>query len=167
MWVDQFVGQQVRVLDYYEAQGQPLATHVTWLRAKGYTPERTTIVLPHDGDTNDKVYAVSIASAFQAAGYATVVIPNMGRGAANARIEAVRRLFPQIWFNAPTTEGGRDALGWYHEKKDDVRGIGLGPSHDWASHGADAFGLMAVDRANNPPTAGVAFDSSTFISEFA
>ena len=24
------------------------------------------------------------------------------------------------------------------------RGIGLGPEHDWSSHGADAFGLMCV-----------------------
>jgi phage terminase large subunit len=37
-----------------------------------------------------------------------------------------------------------EALGWYHEKKDEIRGIGLGPDHDWSSHGADAFGLMCV-----------------------
>jgi phage terminase large subunit len=61
------------------------------------------------------------------------------------RIEAARRLFPSIWFNKDTTEPGRDALGWYHEKKsDDERNVGLGPNHDWSSHGADAFGLMCV-----------------------
>ena len=60
------------------------------------------------------------------------------------RIEAARRLFPRIWFNELTTEPGRDALGAYHERRDDARGIGLGPEHDWASHGADAFGLMCV-----------------------
>ncbi len=61
------------------------------------------------------------------------------------RIESARRLFPSIWFNASTTEPGRDALGWYHEKKsDDERNVGLGPEHDWSSHGADAFGLMCV-----------------------
>ena len=49
-----------------------------------------------------------------------------------------------IWFDAESTESGREALGWYHEKKDAVRRIGLGPAHDWASHGADAFGLMCV-----------------------
>lgn len=76
------------------------------------------------------------------------VIPNMGVGAANTRIEAVRRLFPSVWFDADKTQAGRDALGWYHEKRDDKRGIGLGPNHDWASHGADAFGLMAVDHPN-------------------
>ena len=28
---------------------------------------------------------------------------------------------------------GLDALGWYHEKKDENRNIGLGPAHDWSS----------------------------------
>ncbi len=60
------------------------------------------------------------------------------------RVEAVRRLFPQIWFNEATTEAGRDALGYYHERKDEARGAGLGPEHDWSSHSADAFGLMCV-----------------------
>jgi len=47
----------------------------------------------------------------------------------------VRRRFPQIWFNETTTQPGREALGWYHEKKDDARNVGLGPEHDWSSHG--------------------------------
>jgi phage terminase large subunit len=47
-------------------------------------------------------------------------------------------------FNEATTQGGRDALGFYHEKIDEVRGIGLGPDHDWASHSSDAFGLGAI-----------------------
>ena len=51
-----------------------------------------------------------------------------------------RRYFPQIWFDRATTEAGCDALGWYHEKQDKARGIGLGPEHDWSSHAADAFG---------------------------
>jgi phage terminase large subunit len=151
MWVHQFVGKEIRSLDYYEAVGQPAATHLDWLRSRGYTPERTTIVLPHDGAQHDKVHKVSYESAFRDAQYKTVVIPNMGAGAANKRIEATRRIFGQVWFNADTTEAGREALGWYHEKRDEARGIGLGPDHDWASHGADGFGLMAVDYAENLP----------------
>jgi phage terminase large subunit len=58
------------------------------------------------------------------------------------RIEALRRLGPQLWFNEATTEPGRDALGFYHERKDETRGVGLGPEHDWSSHAADALGLM-------------------------
>ena len=144
IWACQFIGKEIRVIDYYEAQGQPLAVHLAWMRSRGYTPDRAQIWLPHDGSTQDKVYDVSYESALKAAQYNVTVVPNQGKGAAMARIEAARRLFPAMWFNADTTEGGRDALGWYHEKKDPARNIGLGPEHDWASHGADAFGLMCV-----------------------
>lgn len=143
IWIAQFIGKEVRVLDYYEAVGQPLATHVQWLRERGWG--KAHCFLPHDGSTNDKVYDVSYESALRAAQFEVTVIPNQGKGAAKMRIEAARRLFPSIWFNKDTTEAGRDALGWYHEKKsDDDRDIGLGPEHDWSSHGADAFGLMCV-----------------------
>lgn len=164
IWICQFVGQEVRVLDYYEVVGQPLSAHVEWLRSKGYG--KALCVLPHDGAANDKVYQVSYQSALQEAGFEVIVIPNMGAGAANRRIEAARRLFPQVWFNADTTEAGRDALGWYHEKRDDARNLGLGPEHDWSSHGADAFGLIAVHHADHRPGGGVTFDTAAFASEF-
>lgn len=142
IWIAQFIGKEIRVLDYYEAQGQPLSAHINWLREKGYGHARIT--LPHDGATKDRVRDVSFESALQEAGFEVDIIPNQGKGAARARIEAARRLFSSIWFNEKTTEAGRDALGWYHEKRDDKRDIGLGPEHDWASHGADAFGLMCI-----------------------
>ncbi len=144
LWVAQFVGKEIRWLDYYEAVGQELGAHLNWCRSKGYTPDRAQFWLPHDGSTNDKVYNVSYESALRAAGYKVTVVPNQGKGAASARIEAARRLFPRMWFNEPKTQAGRDAIGWYHEKRDDARGIGLGPDHDWSSHGADAFGLGCV-----------------------
>jgi phage terminase large subunit len=152
MWVNQFIGKEIRSVDHYEAVGQPIEAHALWLRQRGYVPGKATIVLPHDGDTNDKVWAVSYKSAFQKMGYDVVVIPNMGRGAASLRVEAVRQVLPAVWFNEATTEAGREALGFYHEKWDDKRDIGLGPDHDWSSHSADAFGLMAVDHAQQPAT---------------
>jgi phage terminase large subunit len=151
MWVAQFIGLEIRVLNYYEVQGQPLDSHLNWLRSNGYTPDKAQIWLPHDGKTNDRVYDVSYESALTQAGYQVTVIPNQGKGAAMARVEEVRRLFPSIWIDKTKCAGGIDALGWYHEKKDEVRNIGLGPEHDWASHGADAFGLMCV--AYQPPKA--------------
>jgi len=143
-WAVQFVGREVRVLNYYEAQGQDVATHAAWLRKEGYTPDVAQVVLPHDGETHDRVFNVSYESAFLGMGYAVEVVPNQGRGAASARIESGRRVFPACWFNESKTRGGIEALGWYHERRDEARGIGLGPEHDWSSHGADAFGLMSI-----------------------
>ncbi len=142
IWIAQFIGREIRVLDYYEAVGQPLSAHVVWLREHGYG--KALCVLPHDGATNDKVHDVSYESALRDAGFEVTVVPNQGKGAAAMRIEAGRRLFPRVWFNEVPTEAGREALGAYHEKRDEKRNIGLGPNHDWASHGADAFGLLCV-----------------------
>lgn len=144
MWVAQFIGREIRVLDYYEAVGQPAQAHFQWLRQNKYEPGNVTVYLPHDGDNQDRVFDVSYRGAFEAVGYACEVIPNQGKGAAKMRIEAVRRVFPLCWFNIDKTQPGVDALGWYHEKRDEERNVGLGPEHDWASHGADAFGLLAI-----------------------
>lgn len=144
IWAAQFIGREIRVLNHYEVQGQPIAAHLNWLRSQGYTPDKAQVWLPHDGDQQDKVHDVSYRSAFEQAGYVVTVVKNQGKGAAMLRVEAARRLFPAMQFNEATTQAGIDALGWYHEKRDEARGIGLGPDHDWASHSADAFGLMCV-----------------------
>lgn len=144
MWGAQFIGREVRVLNYYESVGQEVGYHLNWMRENGYEPTNTEIFLPHDGATHDKVYAVSYQSAFEAAEYSVTVVPNQGKGAAIARINALRRIFPSMWINEEPTAPGVEALGWYHEKWDEERDIGLGPEHDWASHGSDAGGLMAI-----------------------
>lgn len=143
-WASQWIGKEVRVINHYEVQGQPISAHLEWMREQGYLPGNTKIYLPHDGDTQDRVFDVSYRSAFEAASYEVEVIPNQGKGAAKIRIEAARRLFPQVWFDEEKTEAGREALGWYHEKRDEIREVGLGPDHDWSSHSSDAFGLMCV-----------------------
>jgi len=143
-WAAQFIGMQIRVINHYEVQGQPGSAHLEWLRTQGYTPGKAQIWLPHDGDKQDSVFDASYAKHFEEAGYSVEVVPNQGKGAAKQRIEAVRRKFPAIWIDETKCQGGIDALGWYHEKKDEERGIGLGPEHDWASHSADAFGLMCL-----------------------
>ena len=143
IWVCQFVGQQIYVLDYYEAQGQVLGYHLQWLRDRKY--DKAVIQLPHDGVNENNIIGKRYVDHIRDAGFqCDEPVPNQGRGAAGLRVEAVRRIFPRIWFNESTTEPGRDALGYYHERRDDERNVGLGPEHDWSSHAADAFGLMAI-----------------------
>jgi phage terminase large subunit len=143
-WAVQFVGREIRVIDHYEKQGQPIEAHLIWLRERGYVPGKAQIWLPHDGDTQDKVFDVSYRSAFEAAGYSVEVVPNQGKGAAMMRVEALRRVFSSMWINEATTQDGMEAIGWYHHKREEKRDVDLGPDHDWSSHSADALGLMAV-----------------------
>lgn len=142
IWVAQFVGREIRVLDYCEGQGQPLAYYVEWLRNNGYGS--AMCVLPHDASHPDAVFSIKYEDALRTAGFDVQTVKNQGRGAAMQRVEAARRLFPRIWINEETTEAGMEALSAYHERRDDKRNVGLGPEHDWSSHAADAFGLMCV-----------------------
>lgn len=143
IWVVQWAGAEIRVLDYYESVGQVLAFHVNWLRSRGYS--QAILHLPHDGVNENNITGKRYEDHLREAGFAVEPpVKNQGRGAAMMRIEALRRLGPQIWWNEATTEPGRDAIGFYHERRDDLRNVGLGPEHDWSSHAADALGLMAI-----------------------
>lgn len=104
------------------------------------------------------MFDISYARAFEQAGYDVEVVPNQGKGAAAARIEAARRLFGACRFDAEACQAGIEALGWYHEKRHATRDVGLGPEHDWSSHAADAFGMMCVtyEAPRERPVRGVA-----------
>ena len=120
-----------------------LGYYVGELRSRGY--DKVLCVLPHNGMASQQRHGRrDIATTVEDAGFETQIVKNQGGGAAMQRVEAVRRIFPQCWFNETTCEAGLDALGYYHERRDEARNAGLGPSHDWSSHAADAFGLLAV-----------------------
>lgn len=142
--VAQFVGREIRVVDYYEAVGQELSVHVNWMLEHGYRQHNSKLYLPHDGINHDRVFDVTYESELRRAGFSVQVIPNQGTGAAMQRVEALRRISDSLWIDEERCEGLIDCLGWHHEKIDEKRGIGLGPEHDWSSHGFDSAGLMAV-----------------------
>lgn len=144
IWIVQFVGDRVKLLDYYEAAGQPLGAHLQWLRDNGH--EKAICVLPHDGAQANHLSAMRFVDHVREGGFDAEVIRNQGKGAALQRVEALRRLFPSVWIDPEHCGPGIEALSAYHEKKDDKRGIGLGPEHDWSSHGADAAGLIAIAK---------------------
>ena len=149
IWIAQFVGREIRLLDYIEGAGQPLGFYATELRRHGW--KDAIIHLPHDGVAHNNVSGKRYIDHWVEAGFECAPpIKNSGAGAAMMRIEAARRIFPRCWFNANTTEAGRDALGYYHERKDENRNVGLGPEHDWSSHSADAFGYMAISYEEPP-----------------
>ena len=144
IWVAQFAGDRILVLDYCEGSGQPPAYYMQWLRLSGY--QDALCVLPHDGSSvhPDNPIAMSYEAQMRSAGFRTLVIRNQGKGAAQQRIDALRRVFPRVWFNDDLTRIGVKALAHYHERRDESRNAGLGPEHDWSSHAADAAGLIGI-----------------------
>jgi phage terminase large subunit len=151
IWIAQFVGREIRLLDYIEGVGQPLGYYATELRRRGW--KDAIIQLPHDGVAHNNISGKRYVDHWVEAGFECATpIKNSGAGAAMMRIEAARRVFPRCWFDEKKTEAGRDALGYFHERKDENRNVGLGPEHDWSSHCADAFGYLAISY-EEPPAA--------------
>lgn len=145
IWIVQFAGRAVCVLDCIETRGQVLGYVLALMRERGWA--KAICITPHDGVNANNVTGMRLVDHIREAGFdAPEPSRNAGPGAKLQRIEATRRILPSCWFDEERTEGGREALAFYHERKDESRDVGLGPEHDWSSHAADAFGYMAVYR---------------------
>jgi phage terminase large subunit len=96
IWIVQWVGHQIRVLDYIEGVGQVLGYYVNELRSRKLHP---VCYLPHEGINANNITGKRYRNHLEEAGFDVVVITNQGHGAAMMRIEAVRRI--------KTTEAGR------------------------------------------------------------
>jgi phage terminase large subunit len=142
IWLVQWIDREICVVDYIEGVGQVLSYYVNELKRRGYS--RAICYLPHDGVATNNITGKRYADHLSDAEFEVFTVPNQGAGAAMMRVEAVRRILPRCVFDEAKTESGRDALGFYHERKDEARNVGLGPEHDWSSHAADSFGLMAI-----------------------
>ena len=152
--IGQYVGKEIRVLDYIEGVGQVFGYYVNELAARGWKGDRKPyMIVPHDAAQlhADNPTGIDFEAQLKNAGFQTKKV-HSPPGIIMQRIQTTRRLFPRIWLNNTKDESGKDktlalrrALGWFHEKWDEDRNVGLGPDHDWAIHAADAFGLMCVD----------------------
>lgn len=143
IWLAQFVGDWIHILDHYIAQGQVLSYHINEMRRRW---PHAIMQLPHDGVNENSWTGKRVEDHWRDGGFEVLKpLTNQGKGAAMQRVEAVRRILPKCKFVREKTQAGRVSLGWYHEKRPaDGRDIGLGPNHDWSSHDADSFGLMAI-----------------------
>src|SRR4029077_20130325 len=53
IWICQFVGREIRLLDYIEGVGQPLGFYANELRRRGW--KNAVIYLPHDGVAHNNI----------------------------------------------------------------------------------------------------------------
>lgn len=145
IWVCQFLQGELRVLAHMEANGQSPGYYFEWLRKNGYAG--CYVGLPHDGAhvNPDNPTGASYEDQAIAAGFDAEIVKSGNKGAPMQRIDAARKLFPQIRFNAETCRGGLQALASYRANWNDKLDEGMGPLHDEASHSADAFGLMCLN----------------------
>jgi hypothetical protein len=154
IWFYQEVGQQKRLIDYYENSGEGLDHYAQALRDKqnqlGYN--YMLHYLPHDsgnrsvlttGDMAGKT-ALDIMRALGFPNTAPVRRPRNPEEFTD-QIENVRKLLGTVWVDESRCAAGIEKLSRYRKTPDDVHGgFKPRPVHDDASHPADALRTLAV-----------------------
>lgn len=150
IWFAQVYGREVRLIDYYEADGEPLSHYARIIAERGYNYVGGKNFLPHDVAARDLSSGVSRQQTLETLGLRVTVGARLGP---EDRIEAARQLFSRIWIDETRCKRGIDCLQNYRRAFNDKLGeFKADPVHDWASHGADAFGelALAVQSMSNP-----------------
>jgi hypothetical protein len=147
IWLAQWVGREIRLIDYIENSGVGLDWYARALRERPYA--YAPLILPHDARARELGTGKSRAEMLEGLSFSVRIAPRVGVADG---IEAVRRMLPRTWIDAGRCEAGLRALRDYREKTDPKRRINLGPLHDWTSHPADALRYMMT--AYEEPDAG-------------
>lgn len=145
IWCAQFVGNEVRIIDFIQGSGVGLGTYVGQLRERPYTYGEH--ILPHDVGVTELGTETTRLATLHSLGLKNVrVLPNIP-GAVREGINAARLMLPRCWFDAEKCERGIAALRQYRREYDEKRKVYDDlPYKDWTSHAADAFRYLAMGQ---------------------
>lgn len=141
IWFFQVVRQEVRFVDYYENSGEGLAHYAQELNKRGYYYGEH--YAPHDIAVRELGTGKSRLEVGRSLG---IRFTQGKRLDIEDGINAVRSMLSQCWFDAEKCYRGVNALKNYRKEWDDKNKVFRNnPTHDWASHGADAIRTFAVN----------------------
>lgn len=141
IWFFQVHRGEIRCIDYHSVSGADIPTLAETLFAKPY--RYGDHWLPHDA--RPKTLAAngrSIVEQLFSLGIRGKIVPSL---ALQDGIQAARMMFPRVWLDETNCAQGIECLRQYQREYDSDRRIFRDkPLHNWTSHGADAFRMMAV-----------------------
>lgn len=139
IWFAQRIGAEIRLIDYYENNGESLGHYANVLQEKAKELEWNygDHVMPHDVRQRSLDTGRTRVETLQNLGIDPIIMPQQK---VEDGIEAVRRSLKNCWFDEMRCRRGIDALRQYRAEYDEKnRTFKLRPVHDWASHASDAF----------------------------
>lgn len=141
IWFSQSLySREVRLIDYYEANGYGLHHFIEVLNRKPYTYGAHWA--PHDIQVRELTSGHSRLEAARSLGLNFQMTPRVE--SLEDGIHAARMLFPRCWFDAEKCQKGIEALQHYRwDYNVRIHEFKPLPLHDFASHGADAFRGLA------------------------
>jgi hypothetical protein len=130
-------------MDYYAVSGASIEEIANAVNAKGY--RYTRHYLPHDARAKTLASGgKSIVEQLAAhlGGMAKLaIVPDIG---IQDGIQAVRMILPNCYFDSRCDEGLEALRQYQREYDEDKKTFRQTPRHDWCSHPADAFRMLAV-----------------------
>lgn len=140
IWFWQQNKGEIRVIDYYEASGEPITSYMQVLSARGYKYD--TLWMPHDAENKSIVSGQSVCDILRKGGYRVRMVPKLSL---EDGINAARLHFGRVAIDEKRCAAGLEALqhyrwGW-NDRLDEPK---PSPVHDWSSHGSDAWRYMAL-----------------------
>ena len=150
IWWFQVIRDEIHVIDHHSSSGQTIEFYAKLIQSKGF--KYATHWLPHDAKA--KTLASGGKSIIeQLASYLGLdklaIAPHLDL---QDGIQAARVAIRHAWFDEKNCYEGLEALRQYQREYDeDKKAFRERPRHDWTSHSADAFRMLAVAWQENHP----------------
>jgi phage terminase large subunit len=142
IWWLQFVGRELRWLEYYENSGEQLDHYVRVVKPKPYNYAKHGHFLPHDGAHNN-IRGESVSRQLLGMGLSNTVLQR--ESDINPGIETLRQTLAFSVFDEKKCRDGIHALENYAYEWDEDRGVFKSkPTHNWTSHAADSARYAAI-----------------------
>lgn len=145
IWFAQTVGLETRVIDFIQGSQQGLNHYLQAIQSRGYVYGNDW--LPHDAKATTLGSGRSIEEMMRAAGRNVRIVPKLD---VSDGINALRTIFPNLWFDADKCRDGIESLKNYHYDVKEGQ-LSKNPVHDWSSHAADAARYMALALRDSGP----------------
>lgn len=150
IWWYQMVRNEIRVIDFYSISGSSIKDLAKVVTDKPYHYAKH--FLPHDAKA--KTLAAQGKSIIEQMGeylgmQNLAIVPDLS---VQDGIQATRMMLQKVYFDQDRCHAGIEALRQYQREYDeDKKAYRATPRHDWTSHAADAFRMMAIAWRNEPP----------------
>lgn len=134
-------GQEVRIIDYYEASGEGLPHFISEIKSKPYSYDSHNA--PWDIEVRELTTGKTRRETARSLGINFRVGKKVNKK--EEAIEQARQLLSRCWMDRRKCEKLIAALRNYHKEYDDKNQVFKArPVHNWASHGADSFMELAM-----------------------
>jgi hypothetical protein len=145
IWWFQVVHGEIRLLDYHSSNGQPVAFYAGIIESREHERmyDYGTHYLPHDAKA--KTLASNRSIIEQLTDKIDIkhlrIVPSLSL---QDGIQASRLALTRAWFDHGCEDGIECLRQYQREYDEDKKVFRDKPRHDWTSHGADAFRMLAI-----------------------